>query len=363
MAWAKPEHIRKDVNRAGQAIARSESINIEEYVRSLDVINNWRSAHSYPLNSFQINLRARARKVQTAPLISQRLKRLESIISKLIRDQTSTMQLSQMQDIGGCRAVLQSNKEVYEVASSYRSGVTKKFLHELIGEGKDYIQNPKTDGYRSIHLIFRYVGTPENNAWDRLRIEMQLRSFAQHSWATALEAVDIFTRQALKANRGNEDWQRFFALMGSAIARQERCPLVPGTPEDARDLRREIQHYAERLDVLNVLPGFSNAIQIAHGIGQKNASYYLLHLSFNTRKVSWNTFSWNESQRANEIYTRLEQDNSDRAGEYFVLVKADSLSAMKRSYPSFFLDTGVFARMVADAAGLPAPSATRTRES
>jgi ppGpp synthetase/RelA/SpoT-type nucleotidyltranferase len=92
------------------------------------------------------------------------------------------------------------------LAKAYQKGPSGKWLHTLVGSGKDYIQNPKPDGYRSIHLIFRYVGTAPNNAWDRLRVEMQLRSQHQHAWATALEAVDIFTKQALKANQGDVNW-------------------------------------------------------------------------------------------------------------------------------------------------------------
>ena len=318
----------------------------------MPIVNNWRSAHSYPLNSFQMNLRARSRKVQAKPLVSQRLKRLDSIIRKLVRDQTSTMQLSQMQDIGGCRAVLASNTEVYKVANSYRVGGTKKWLHELVGVGKNYIEAPKKDGYRSVHLIFKYFGPPQNTAWDNLKIEMQLRSAAQHSWATALEAVDIFTNQALKANRGDQNWQRFFALMGSAIARSEHSPLVPGTPSLAGELKDELRELVAQLNVLQVLPGFGDAIQMAHSIAAPDARYYLLHLSFSERKISWKTFRSYESQVANDEYTELEKRNQDRQGEYVVLVKADSLSAMKRSYPGFFLDTGIFTGLVGKAVGI-----------
>ena len=112
MEWAKPEYARKEINRAGQTIARLDGTEAgwNHWVDAMPVVNNWHSAHSYPLNSFQTNLRKRSQKVQAKPLVSQRLKRLDSIVRKLVRDQTSTMQLSQMQDIGGCRAVLASNK-------------------------------------------------------------------------------------------------------------------------------------------------------------------------------------------------------------------------------------------------------------
>ncbi len=351
MEWAKPDYSRNQVDKAGAAIIRPvEDKNIEEYIHSIGVINNWRSAHSYPLNCFQTNLRQRARKIDPNALVSQRLKRFESIVKKLSRDQTSTMELAQMQDIGGCRAVLSTPAEVYRLAKAYQKGPTNQWLHTPVGQGKDYLVTPKPDGYRGIHLIFRYVGTNPNHAWDKLRIEMQLRSLHQHAWATALETVDIFTNQALKANKGDQNWQRFFALMGSAIAAREGFPRVPGTPDSDMELQTELRGLEAELDALQVLNGFRHALRATHdqGVSTKMA-YYLLHLSFNQSNISWQTFAWNESQKANADYTNLEQKVSGSAGEHVVLVKAGSLSAMKRSYPSFFLDAELFSRLVADA--------------
>lgn len=351
MEWAKPEFPRNQVDKAGEAILLKLGVNnFEQYIEAVRVINNWRSAHSYPLNCFQTNLRQRARKINSHVLVSQRLKRFESIVKKLSRGQTSTMELSQMQDIGGCRAVLSTTAEVYRLAKSYQKGPAGKWLHTLVGSGKDYLVQPKVDGYRGIHLIFRYVGTHPNYAWDKLRIEMQLRSLHQHAWATALETVDIFTNQALKANRGEQNWQRFFALMGSAIAAREGFPRVPGTPESNIELQDELRQLEKNLDALQLLQGFRYAIHATTDIAvSSKTAYYLLHLSFTNKKISWNTFAWNESQLANAQYTELEQKTAGSNGEHVVLVKTGSLSTMKKAYPSFFLDAEMFLRLVSDA--------------
>ncbi|MDE2466254.1 MAG: RelA/SpoT domain-containing protein [Alphaproteobacteria bacterium] len=261
MEWAKPQYTRNQVDRAGTVIIKPLPVDwttpewreaFAAYRHAVEVVNNWRSAHSYPLNCFQTNLRTRARKTSQQPLVSQRLKRFESIHNKLSRKQTETMQLSQMQDIGGCRAVLPSCREVYELAESYRSS-TRKFAQDLVGDGKDYIATPKPDGYRSLHLIYRWIGPNNNKSWDKLRIEIQIRSLNQHAWATALETVDILTKQALKANQGDEEWKRFFLLMSSVIAIGEKCPLVPGTPGEIRHLRQELSDLSRNLDVVHVL--------------------------------------------------------------------------------------------------------------
>jgi hypothetical protein len=40
--------------------------------------------------------------------------------------------------------------------------------------------------------------------------EIQLRSRLQHAWATTVETVDTFTRQAIKTGGGKAEWRRFF---------------------------------------------------------------------------------------------------------------------------------------------------------
>ena len=47
--------------------------------------------------------------------VSQRLKRINRIVEKLSRDEHRTMRLSQMEDVGGCRVVVQSLEELWRV--------------------------------------------------------------------------------------------------------------------------------------------------------------------------------------------------------------------------------------------------------
>jgi hypothetical protein len=110
MAWAVPQHSREDLNTTGKLHIEGATGNMDSwdndkwlrYFSALDVINNWRSAHGYPLNTLQVNLRGAVRRFDRSFLVAQRTKRLVSITAKLVR--FPKMKLSQMQDIGGCRA-------------------------------------------------------------------------------------------------------------------------------------------------------------------------------------------------------------------------------------------------------------------
>ena len=97
-----------------------------------------------------------------------------------------------MQDIGGLRAVVSSLPRVRALEKIYRE---RSFAHELIGS-KDYIHHPKSDGYRSVHLIFRYRNR-RAPAYNGLSLELQLRTKLQHAWATAIYADAITATKSL----------------------------------------------------------------------------------------------------------------------------------------------------------------------
>src|SRR2546425_3078343 len=114
VAWAQLEYTREEVDAAGNLIRDLMAADLELEGDKLDkallVINNWRSSHSFPLNTFQVGLRDRARGVYRDALVAQRIKRLSSIVEKLER--LRRLQLTDIQDIGGCRAVVGSVAQV-----------------------------------------------------------------------------------------------------------------------------------------------------------------------------------------------------------------------------------------------------------
>ena len=141
----------------------------DNVVNSLDVINNRRAAHACPLNTFQATLRHRTARMDLNAVVAQRIKRLSSIRSKLERYDWLTM--SQMQDIAGCRAIVGSVEQVYELAELYR----RQYARHVLDDINDYIRKPKSDGYRSYHLIYKYYNQ-NKPVYDGLKIEMQFRS-------------------------------------------------------------------------------------------------------------------------------------------------------------------------------------------
>ena len=113
--------------------------------------------------------------------IKTRLKSLESILEKLSRKQLplSIESIEQnINDIAGVRVVCSYPSDIYMLAEA----LLRQDDITLI-QRKDYIQNPKPNGYRSLHLI---VETPIylHNQKKMMKVEVQFRTISMDWWAS-----------------------------------------------------------------------------------------------------------------------------------------------------------------------------------
>lgn len=329
--YAKPEFARSRVNEAGRKLVAFEVDDAQSY---LSVIDNWRASHAHPLNAFYMTLKRRAGKIVRNALVVQRIKRLESIAFKLIH--SKKMKLTQMQDIAGCRVVLPTLEQARKVQHLYQ---VEPLTHTFNG-CKDYIALPKDTGYRGIHLKYSVASSNSQWPYNGLKVEIQIRTLLQHKWATAVEAAETFTGQALKSNQGSQDWRRFFALMSSVFAIRENCPTIPGTPNNIDELYAEIR----QLDLTHRMAAtFSGYRAIFPQVEkQREAKYFLVRLDPINRLVRVIGFKKNESQKANKMYTEVEQSIEKNSAVRVVLVSVSSIASLQRAYPNYFLDTDAF---------------------
>lgn len=349
MAFVTRQYSKGAIDRAGEQL-----ISMDKYALSAldtwEVINNWRSCHSYPLQAIKMTLLKRAKKFDPEVLVAQRLKRLQSIVLKLKHNEN--MALSQMQDIGGCRAVLKDQATVDRLVDAYEKTWSKNPNARPVGVNRhDYIANPKPDGYRSVHLIYKYQSdAPDKTPYNGQRIEIQIRSALQHAWATAVEVCQTFTGQALKTKlkRGSQSWLRFFALMGSAIALREGKPLVPNTPENPKELLEELRALVKSEDVIHQFQSWHAVLAKPPASGIV-AHTYLLILDSQERKLLLTAFEKSELKMAQETYIATERATEHEPHKQVVLVAVDSLSALQKAYPNYYLDTAAFVTAIEDA--------------
>jgi hypothetical protein len=334
MAWTAPGFSKGQVDSAGRALADGTVRGVAED-GALEILNNWRASHSFPLNTFAIGLKEKSRRVDPHALVAQRLKRTPSVVQKLRR--FPKMQLSRMQDIGGCRAVVMSATEVQQLHADYRKS---QFKHLLVNQ-KDYIAEPKGSGYRGIHLVYRYR-SDRKHTYNGLQVEVQLRSRIQHAWATAVETVGTFLRESLKSSEGPEQWLEFFKLTGSAFALLEDTPLVPGTPQERSELIEVTAGMAENLEVAKKLANYGLALQTLEHAGMKGAHYFLLELRPAEETLTVTGYRANQLTTATADYLSVEKALFDAGAGEAVLVAAESVDSLRRAYPNYFLDTQTF---------------------
>lgn len=338
MSFVKPRYSKNQINRAGGILA-DENPSEQNRTFADEVLANWRASHGYPINTFQATLRAKLKGIDDKAIVAQRLKRTPSIVLKLRR--FPGMNLARMQDIGGLRTVVSSVARVRKLEDSYRAS---KFQHELISS-KDYLSDPKSDGYRGIHLIYKYANpiAPEYNG---LSVELQIRTRLQHAWATAVETMGTFLGQALKSGQGEEQWRNFFSVAGAALADLEKTAPVPGFENcTTNQIHQQLFESERDLRVLEKLSGFAIAAdRITTERGQ--GGYHLIILDSENRTVTIRPFPVAKLEEANLAYAVIEGRTKSGEPVEAVLVSAGPVDSLRKAYPNYFLDTQVFVRQL-----------------
>lgn len=229
---------RTKVDRAGQTLAEAlrvvhagqrevgdESAEVRE---AIEIVEWWRGGHARPLSRVAANLRYYAAE-EGKPVVAQRLKKFPTIAGKLLRE--PAMKLSRMADIGGVRAVVPDQAAAYRVANRLRRNWT-------ITKFRDYAAEPKSDGYRALHLINRNRG--------RL-IEVQLRTPSQDFWANGVEMFSRTIAPGLKFGEGPSEFREYFKMLGEVLDSRDRgIEIAPEFLAQFRELHQQVDTVVDR---------------------------------------------------------------------------------------------------------------------
>ena len=113
--------------------------------------------------------------------IKSRIKSLDRVIEKLNRKEkelTVDNITRYVSDVVGMRIVCSFIKDVYTIVDIIRS--TGEFI---VKSEKDYIEEPKSSGYRSYHMIV-LVPIHLENRTEYIPVEIQIRTIAMDCWAS-----------------------------------------------------------------------------------------------------------------------------------------------------------------------------------
>jgi putative GTP pyrophosphokinase len=113
--------------------------------------------------------------------VKSRVKSPESILDKVYR---KNLELSlpsikeNIKDIAGIRITCSFITDIYKISDMLKS---QKDI--TVVESKDYIVNPKPNGYRSLHLIIE-IPIFMSDREERIPVEIQIRTIAMDFWAS-----------------------------------------------------------------------------------------------------------------------------------------------------------------------------------
>ncbi|AWH90030.1 RelA/SpoT domain-containing protein [Limnobaculum parvum] len=307
---------------------------------AIEVIRNYRAAHLYPLMIIKNLVWKHARKVTPDATIARRLKRLPTIIHKLQRatldgNSTNSINLKRMQDIGGCRVIVNNKKELIELNRSLSESRT---IHETV-RTKDYIESPKQTGYRGIHRIYKCYSKKESHDWKGFFIEVQLRTKLQHLWATTVEVVDLCEKQTIKTNpvATSKGWSEFFFIMSEFLAEEDGFIHLSNIQKAI--YKETLNKLDTSLNAYNKLASF-NAVFSNKDISIKafNNGYALLIIDGIKGRVAIELYSKDDEKTAIERYGQEENDPNNNA----LLVGIDDVKSLKTAYPNYLVDTRKF---------------------
>ncbi|MCD8357225.1 MAG: GTP pyrophosphokinase family protein [Clostridia bacterium] len=164
--------------------------------------------------------------------IKTRLKSPESIFGKLQR-RSLPLTLDAIEnnlfDIAGVRIICSFPEDIYSLADALlrQDDVT------LI-ERKDYIQNPKPNGYRSLHLIIEIPIFLQNET-RMMKVEVQLRTIAMDFWASLEHKLRY--KKSLENNEDYDEISRQLKNCAELSAILDRwMENIRGQIDGARDI-------------------------------------------------------------------------------------------------------------------------------
>ncbi len=327
---------KSQVKKAGENIRKSN--NIDE---SIEIIQNYRAAHLYPLMIIKNLAWRHVQKIYPNAIIARRLKRLPTIIDKLQRrtldgKSNNSICITRMQDIGGCRVIVDNKKQLEDINESLNKSRTKHITKKIV----DYNKAPKSTGYRGIHRVYNCYGNLPSHDWKGFTIELQLRTRLQHLWATTIEVVDLCEGKTLKTNPYDADpmWVDFFKKMSEFLAYKDG--FIKLSNEELNVLKEKLIALNLKLTAIDRLSSFNLIFSDKSIMSEtKNKRYAIIFIQ--GKHVYYKFFSEKMKASALKMYSDIEKDPDCNS----LFVEMDDIKKISIAYPNYLIDTKEFIDM------------------
>ncbi|RKP55442.1 GTP pyrophosphokinase family protein [Cohnella endophytica] len=160
---------------------------MEQFKRFKDEITRFMMMYKFALDSLETKIEILKEEFQFLhdynPIehTKSRLKTPESILTKIHRkgcDISFSSIRTHIKDIAGLRITCSFVTDIYRISEMLRSQSDLTIV-----EVKDYIENPKPNGYQSLHMIVE-VPVYMSDRQEQVCVEVQIRTIAMDFWAS-----------------------------------------------------------------------------------------------------------------------------------------------------------------------------------
>lgn len=312
---------KSQINKLGKEIRLQLKENPVPSPQLLENLQEYRTSFKEDLSAVFERISEIAKNSRKDSVTSFRIKRIESILSKIRRQ--PTMSLGNMGDIAGCRILLYNEDSLPKVIAELSSSFIVKKVN-------DYLKKSKEDGYRGYHL---YIESPINPS--RL-IEIQIRTINSHKWASMVEIIDILYNLKIKEGQKHEDFEKFLLLLSEkevlSLSQIKELIQIDGKNNIHSKLNEVFikNHVKIRRDWMGISANRNNYFIVE--VDENKASNISSFESYEEAEHTYfEKFKYNSN--SNFVLTHIEKPNFNRlciAYASYVLIKHDYLNDWNR---------------------------------
>ncbi|MHB1643822.1 MAG: RelA/SpoT domain-containing protein [Acidithiobacillus sp.] len=325
-----PEISKTRIDKSGLALAKKQFIDEVDFIELEDVFDGYRKNHLQPLTETTMELQSLMAGFGGSYYIAQRLKRKPQIIRKLNR---LSVRLSQLQDIGGCRIIVERNNDVDKLLEYLREKSTNQSIFS-VDRIVDYRDRGRDDtGYRALHIILKRDG---------FYLELQIRSRIQHYWAESIERTSVIYGHHLKEKEGAPEVIGYFKKLSDVFCELEsgRDPS-PASKLAIDSLRKSCEEIIQQSDSRKIFDSFVNE-DIIKTLIQKELSNpsglnnWIIVFDWNSGSfTSWDIVS-RVPDEAVKAYISYEAIFPASNGYEVVLIGSSEVSTVRQTHSHYF---------------------------
>ncbi|MGC1468491.1 MAG: RelA/SpoT domain-containing protein [Sphingorhabdus sp.] len=318
------------IDKAGRVLSSDLDEIDEECLELDDVFKDYRQAHLGPLSALTASIQNFLNDFEFNYYIAQRLKRKPQILRKLNR---LSVRLTQLQDIGGLRLIVDNDTVVNELSQIIDASLDQSSYFK-VHRTTDYRPLGRDDsGYRALHKIIKHDG---------LFFEIQLRSRAQHHWAESVERTSVFYGKRLKEGEGSPLILQYFKNLSRVFSEiehgfqqsQESLAILESMRGKSEEIIRRDGH-AHLMDSFVNEDVIKTLVQKEKSNPHQINNWILVFDWATANFVTWDIVS-RDPKEAGTAYAKYENQFPEHQNFEVVLIGSSDIATVQKTHSHYF---------------------------